>query len=243
MTQVRLLPTVLIAVVGLLCIKVAHLVVYSDFAGGSTAPAQAQEAPAAAPANGGMAAGADNAPALADPASDPSAPSLGDEPPAFVDGMKVDPTQGSRSELAILERLANRRKELDDRAKSIEMREALLKAAEKRLQQRVDELKTIEQSIEVATKKRTEEQQQDVNRLVAMYSSMKSKQAAQIFEVMDQEILLDIVKAMKSRKLAAIMGEMKAESASALSAAIANSNSLEQTMQSSSSDQLPQIGN
>ncbi len=243
MTQVRLLPTVLIAVVGLLCIKVAHLVVYSDFAGGSTTPAQAQEAPVAAPANGAVAGGAGSAQAPADSAAGPSAPSLGDEPPAFVDGMKVDPTQGSRSELAILERLANRRKELDDRAKSIEMREALLKAAEKRLQQRVDELKSIEKSIELATKKRSEEQQQDVNRLVAMYSSMKSKQAAQIFEVMDQDILLDIVKSMKSRKLAAIMGEMKAETASALSAAIANSNSLKQTMRSNSADQLPQIGN
>ncbi|SFO66498.1 Flagellar motility protein MotE, a chaperone for MotC folding [Cohaesibacter marisflavi] len=239
MTQVRLLPTVLIAVVGLLFIKVAHLVVYSDMSAVSTTPALAQEAPAPA-ADGGAAAGdTGNAPAPADM----PAPNMDEEPPSLVDGMRIDPTQSSRSELAILERLANRRKELDERARSIEMREALLKAAEKRLQQRVDELKSLEQTIALATKKRDEEQQADINRLVAMYSSMKSKQAAQIFEVMDQDILLDIVKSMKSRKLAAIMGQMKAESASSLSAAIANSNSLEQNVQSLAADELPQIGN
>ena len=54
MTQVRLLPTVLIAVVGLLFIKVAHLVVYSDMSAVSTTPALAQEAPAPA-ADGGAA--------------------------------------------------------------------------------------------------------------------------------------------------------------------------------------------
>ncbi|WP_321447071.1 magnesium transporter MgtE N-terminal domain-containing protein [uncultured Cohaesibacter sp.] len=239
MTQVRLLPTVLIAVVGLLFIKVAHLVVYSDMSAVSTTPALAQEAPAPA-ADGGAAAGAD---ANASAPTDMPAPNMGEEPPSLVDGMRIDPTQSSRSELAILERLANRRKELDERARSIEMREALLKAAEKRLQQRVDELKSLEQTIALATKKRDEEQQADINRLVAMYSSMKSKQAAQIFEVMDQDILLDIVKSMKSRKLAAIMGQMKAESASSLSAAIANSNSLEQNVQSLAADELPQIGN
>ena len=238
MTQMRLLPTVLIAVVGLLIIKVAHLAVYSDISGVSTTPALAQEAPAPA-ADGGAAPaeGQEQAPADAQEAPADS------EPPSLVDGMRIDPTKSSRSELAILERLANRRKELDERSKSIEMREALLKAAEKRLQQRVDELKSLEQSIELATKKRDQEQQEDINRLVAMYSSMKSKQAAQIFEVMDQDILLDIVKSMKSRKLAAIMGQMNAESASTLSAAIANSNSLEQNVKSLPSDQLPQIGN
>nr|WP_321459999.1 hypothetical protein [uncultured Cohaesibacter sp.] len=243
MTQMRLLPTVLIAIVGLLVIKVAHLVVYSDLSAVSTSPALAQEA--AAPAADGAAA-ADGAGQLdaQNPADAPAAPPVPDnEPPSLVDGMKVDPSQSSRSELAILERLANRRQELDERAKSLEMREALLKAAEKRLQQRVDELKSLEQSIELATKKRDEEQQADINRLVAMYSSMKSKQAAEIFEVMDQEILLDIAKSMKSRKLAAIIGQMKAESASALSSAIANSNSLDQKVQSMSMDQLPQIGN
>ena len=240
MTQMRLLPMVLIAVVGLLFIKVAHLVVYSDMPAVSTMPALAQEAPAPA-ADGGAseAGGAGNAP----PPADAPQPNLDDEPPALVDGMRVDPTKSSRSELALLERLANRRKELDERARSLDMREALLKAAEKRLQQRVDELKSLEQAIARATKKRDEEQQADINRLVAMYSSMKSKQAAQIFEVMDQDILLDIVKTMKSRKLAAIMGQMKAKSASALSTAIANSNSLDQNMKSLSTDELPQIGN
>ncbi|WP_316860038.1 magnesium transporter MgtE N-terminal domain-containing protein [uncultured Cohaesibacter sp.] len=237
MTQVRLLPTLLIAVTGLLFVKVVHLVANGDMIAGSTTPVLAQEAQTTAPEQG-----AEGGAEAAAGAQDAALPA-GDEPPSLVEGMLIDPAKSSRSELAILERLAKRREELDERAKSLEMREALLKAAEKRLQQRVDELKSLEQSIELATKKRKEQQSEDVARLVAMYESMKASQAAQIFEMLDQDILLDVVRTMKSRKMAAIMGAMDPDKASALSAAIAKGRSLEQEVESMSMEALPQIGN
>ncbi len=234
MTHVRLLPTLLVAVTGLLFIKVSHLVFSSDMLFVSTVPALAQEnqpAPAAAPA-------AENK--SADTATNTDVKN--EEPTSLIDGMKVNPSESSRSELAILERLSERREELEERAKSIEMREALLNAAEKRLEKRVAELKALETSIQQATRERKQEQQEDLGKLVAMYQSMKPKQAARIFEVLDPDVLLDIVKIMKPRKVAAIMGNMRADFAGALSQAIAKGNTLEQDVKNLESQTLPQIG-
>ncbi|TLP48537.1 MULTISPECIES: MotE family protein [Cohaesibacter] len=235
MTNLRLLPTLLVAVTGLLFIKVTHLVFNSDMLFVSTAPALAQEtqpgqqaAPAETPAD---------APANTNGAANT------EEPTSLIEGMKVDPSESSRSELAILERLSERREELDERAKSIEMREALLNAAEKRLEKRVDELKALEASIKQATSKRNQEQEEDLGKLVAMYQSMKPKQAAQIFEVLEPGVLLEIVKMMNPRKVAAIMGQMRADAAGALSLAIAKGNTLEQDVKNLESNTLPQIGN
>ncbi|WP_319533474.1 hypothetical protein [uncultured Cohaesibacter sp.] len=236
MTHVRLLPALLIAVVGLFFIKVTHIVANSDSFSGSTVPVQAQEMqPNAADTE----TPADQAAAQEQAKTDSDA----EEPPSLMEGMKVDQSSTSRSELAILERLAQRREELDERSKSLEMREALLKAAEKRLQERVEELKSLESSIKLATKQRDREQEEDLSKLVAMYQSMKSKQAAKIFEVLEVDVLLDLVKIMNPRKVASIMGEMSAESAGALSRAIARGETLESQVQDLGNQELPQIGN
>ena len=64
------------------------------------------------------------------------------------DGVVVFPEQNpqsvSPSERAILERLQARRQELEQRAREIEIRESLLKSAEKRIEGRVEEMKATE---------------------------------------------------------------------------------------------------
>src|SRR5579864_9011329 len=63
------------------------------------------------------------------------------------DGTVLYPQQGapvSESERAVLERLQARRQELEARAREIDIRESLLKAAEKKVEQRVEELKATE---------------------------------------------------------------------------------------------------
>lgn len=249
MTHVRLLPALLIAVVGLFFIKVTHIVANSGDYLSSTAPAQAQEAPkdpVAEAKNGGVANQSDDTKAAdAVTGKEGEAKKGGDsqEPPALVEGMKVNPNQSSRSELALLERLARRREKLAEREKELEMRDALLKAAEKRLQERVNELKDLEKSIQKASRLRREEKQEDLGKLVAMYQSMKPKQAAKIFEVLDSDMLVEVAKIMKPRKLAAIMGQMKPSAASALSVAIARGKSLEDDVKKLANNELPKIGN
>ncbi len=239
MSHIRLLPVLLVAVGGLFFIKATHIIANYGEVLSSSSPAVAQEAPdAEAKAEAGSDAGAEKT-----PAETADAKLENQEPPALVEGMRVDPGGSSRSELAILERLAKRRDELGKREQELEMRDALLKAAEKRLEERVEELKKLENSIRLATRKRDQQQQEDLGKLVAMYQSMKAKQAAKIFEVLDQDVLLDIVKIMKPRKVAAILGQMNAASAGSLSLAIAKGKSLEEQVKNTQLDSLPKIGN
>ena len=63
----------------------------------------------------------------------------------------IEPGQiASAGERAILERLQDRRKELDTRSRELEMRESLLKATEKRLDAKVAELKDVEARVNTA---------------------------------------------------------------------------------------------
>ena len=65
--------------------------------------------------------------------------------------MPIEPGKiASAGERAILERLQDRRKELDARSRELEMRESLLKAAEKRLEAKVTELKDLEARVNAA---------------------------------------------------------------------------------------------
>ncbi len=76
----------------------------------------------------------DEAPKPAAPAAELSKP----------DGVVVNldaPAPVSASERAILERLQSRRQELETRAREVEIRESLLKAAEKRIEAKVEEAK------------------------------------------------------------------------------------------------------
>ncbi|MEM8744326.1 MAG: hypothetical protein AAGF14_06810, partial [Pseudomonadota bacterium] len=100
-----------------------------------------------------------------------------------VSGPAIDPSKGAtKAERAILEGLSNRRKALNKRARELELRENLLKAAEKRVEAKIAELKSIESRIEGELKKRDDGRKAEYDRLVQMYSNMKPKDAARIFD-------------------------------------------------------------
>jgi flagellar motility protein MotE (MotC chaperone) len=144
----------------------------------------------------------------------------------------------SPGERAVLERLQERRQELDDRNRSIDMRESLLKAAEQRINAKLVELRGMETQIDGAQASR---QKNDVARfkdLVAMYENMRSKDAARIFDRLDLKILVDVSTRMKPAKMAEILGLMAPEAAERLTVELANragSNG------SPATDQLPKI--
>ncbi len=143
--------------------------------------------------------------------------------PSKVDVTTVGPTGGTtKSELAVLEGLANRRKTLDQRAREIELRENLLKAAEKRIESRISELKAIESRIEGELKKSDENRKAQYQRLVKMYSGMKPKDAARIFDRLEMNVLTGLVSQMKPRVMSAILAAMKPAAAERLTLEIAN---------------------
>ena len=142
---------------------------------------------------------------------------------AKVDMMSVGPSRSTtKSELAVLEGLANRRKTLDQRAREIDLRENLLKAAEKRVEARITELKTIESRIESVLKKSDDDRSAQYQRLVKMYSGMKPKDAARIFNRLEMNVLTGLVSQMKPRVMSSILAAMTPAAAERLTLEIAN---------------------
>lgn len=197
--RLRLLPTVMLCAALLLTLKIADIAA----GGAAISVAQASAPKAAEPAAEeeetheakaeGEAQAEDEtaaaAPEMAEPAEDPAA-------------------RLSESEMTVLKSLSGRREELATRAEALDMRERLLSAAEKRVEDRIAELKEIEARINARLGEQDAENEERLAGLVSMYETMKPKDAARIFERLDMGVLLDVVKRMQPRKMAAVMAAM-----------------------------------
>ena len=170
----------------------------------------------------------DAKPATEPPKTVPAAPAAnnpkdakGAKPP--IDGTSIDPEHpNSGAERVLLERLQDRRHELDSRARELDIRENLLKAAEKRLDAKLAELKSVEGQINTDIAKKDEAEAARLKGLVTMYENMKPREAAKIFDRLDLEILFDVSTQINPRKMSDILAQMSPESAERLTVEIAN---------------------
>lgn len=128
----------------------------------------------------------------------------------------------SAGETAVLERLRDRKQELDARTRELDMRENLIKAAEKRLEAKVAELKDTEAKVNAMLGNRDKAQAQRFNSIVSMYENMKPKEAARIFERLDMAILVDVSTKINPRKMADILAQMSPDAAERLTVELAS---------------------
>ena len=119
-----------------------------------------------------------------------------------------DPTLLTQSEIDLLQQLAERREIIEARERELDMREGLIQAAESRIDKKVEELKTLQATIEQLVTQYDEQQAAKVASLVKIYENMKPKDAARIFEELDMDTLLLVAERMKERSLAPIMANM-----------------------------------
>ncbi|MGC2714351.1 MAG: flagellar protein FlbB [Pseudolabrys sp.] len=145
----------------------------------------------------------------------------------------------SPGERAVLERLQTRRQELDTRNRELEMRESLIKAAEKRLEDKVTELKDTEGRVNTAMGTRDKMEVQRFKSIVSMYENMKPKDAARIFDRLDMKILVDVSTQINPRRMSDILGQMSSEAAERLTVELAHRASAQP--KTASPDQLPKI--
>ena len=124
-----------------------------------------------------------------------------------------DPTLLTPAEIEILMRLAERRDELAAKARELEAREGLLRAAEIRIERRVAELEDLRGVIQERIKIFDEQQEKKLGSLVKIYENMKPKDAARIFEELEMNTLLEVAERMKERKLAPVMAQMNPDRA------------------------------
>jgi flagellar motility protein MotE (MotC chaperone) len=102
---------------------------------------------------------------------------------------------------------------LDRREEELNNREALLKASELRITQRISELKVLEADLKAKIDSRNE-QLVSLKPLVTMYEAMKPKDAAQVFENLEYPTLVELVAAMNPRKVSDVVAVMEPKLAS-----------------------------
>jgi flagellar motility protein MotE (MotC chaperone) len=145
------------------------------------------------------------------------------DPPKKDPGGTVIPVDGrmSPAERAILERLSERREQLEARTRELDVRENLIKAAEKRMEARVAELKELEGRINAATQQKDETEAKRFKDLVIMYENMKAKDAARILDRLDMKVLLDVTTQINPRRMSDILAQMSPEVAERLTTELA----------------------
>ena len=137
--------------------------------------------------------------------------------------IQFDQNAGSSpAERAILERLGTRRQELDARARELQIREELVKSAERQLDGKVNQLRGMETQANGAANKKEEEETARLKSLVTMYESMKPKDAAKIFDRLEMPVLIAVVSKIKPRIMADIMAQMQPDVAQRLTVELAN---------------------
>jgi flagellar motility protein MotE (MotC chaperone) len=176
-------------------------------------------------------------------AAPPPAAAKPQVPPPSIDAgntsIKIAPGQlSSPGELALLKSLQGRRQELDARGRELDMRESLLKAAEKRVEAKVAELKAMEARVKTAVGTRDKQEADRFKGIVTMYENMKAKEAARIFDRLDLGILIEVATAMNPRKMSEILAQMTPESAERLTVELASRANASATR---SPDKLPKI--
>jgi flagellar motility protein MotE (MotC chaperone) len=231
--DIRVIPIVMVAIFGFAVIKVAGLVIDGgyvfDYQPNATQPSWAQDNLNFPGAKTGDA--ADITGSVPEKKEEPKQDdSKKDEakkesaPDVAKPGVVAIPEPGqavSPSERAILERLQSRRQELDARAREIDIRESLLKSAEKRIEGRVEEMKGIEARISTATEKKNEAEAARFKGIVTMYENMKPKDAAKVFDRLEMSVLFEIASKIAPRKMSDILGQMSPQAAERLTVELA----------------------
>ncbi|MCK4939975.1 MAG: hypothetical protein KAR80_06725 [Rhodospirillaceae bacterium] len=209
MARVRLLPVVIFFSVLMLTARVSDIWqgvegLLNGEVGVSEAVAQTPTTPPENPADSAAAPSGDDPLMAAEPLMMP------DEDPADVAARMLsdDPTLLTQTEIDLLQKLAERREEIELRAREIETREAMLQAAEGRIDKKIDDFKVLKATLDGLIKQYDGQQDSQLASLVKIYENMKPKDAARIFEELEMGVLLMVTERMKERSLAPVMAKM-----------------------------------
>ncbi len=132
----------------------------------------------------------------------------------------------SEVRMELFEDLSNRRKALEQREKEMNMREALLKAAEQELDQKYRELLSLREEIQALLETQSKQEEERIASLVKIYEGMKAKDAARIFNTLDTDVLLMVMGKMSERKSAPIIAAMNPDRARMITIMLAEQKAL-----------------
>lgn len=134
----------------------------------------------------------------------------------------------SPGEIRLLYDLSSRRDDIEVKERELSEREALLRAAEEQLVVKQQQLERIREEIRGLVQEYDEEQNADQERLRNIYSAMKPKSAAAIFNELELDTLVGVLRGMSARKVAPIIAAMSPDRARILTRELADKTDLPQ---------------
>lgn len=198
--RVRLLPVIGIVAFGVFAVKAVSI---AEAAGERAAEAQSPGAESHS-----------ETPAVPEMSEANAAEPAGDVCPAT--DLIAEQAGLSQYEIQVLRSLSDRREILDQREASLDTRELTISAAENRLTDQIQELERLEASIQGLLGDLDEQNEAQLASLVKLYESMKPKDAARIFDTLDNALMLEIADRMKPANMAAILSSMDIDRARTL---------------------------
>lgn len=121
----------------------------------------------------------------------------------------------------LLADLRARRTQLATREQALAAREALLHATEARIDERMSQMAALQTRLEQQDAERRAHEAANWAGLVKLYETMKPREAATIFNDLDQQVLLGLLDRMKEAKAALVLGAMSPDRARDATAALA----------------------
>ena len=129
---------------------------------------------------------------------------------------ETSPSSFTQSEIQILQELAERREALDLRSSEIDKKAVQLKVSELEIEKRLKQLQEYEQKLKLLVQEYNEKEKAKIASLVKVYANMKPKEAARIFETLDLEVTVALLKEMKPTSSSAILAQITPTKAKAI---------------------------
>jgi flagellar motility protein MotE (MotC chaperone) len=123
----------------------------------------------------------------------------------------------SDEEMSFFKKLNDRKKEQDLREAELNKMEEELQRQKVELDEKIKRLEAMRGEISQTLKARVASDQEKVDKLVQMYSSMKPQQASKIIESLNEDLAVEVLDKMKKKSAAEIMNAMDSKKAQRLS--------------------------
>ncbi len=125
-------------------------------------------------------------------------------------------------EVELLQSLSKRREELERWENNIQLKESMLDATQKRIDDKIKQIEMMKKQVSTLLAQYNQQEDAKIHSLVKIYENMKPSEAARIFDEVEMPILLLVIDSMAEKKAAPILAAMTPQKAKQLTVELAN---------------------
>lgn len=132
----------------------------------------------------------------------------------------------SDEETRVLARLRDRRERLNRREEALNTAEILLRTTQSQIETALAQLEAREAALAVREAQVAQDAAEDITNIVKAYERMKPRDAARIFDLLDDDLLVSVAHQMRAQALASILADMTPDRARELTTLLAERRAL-----------------